>query len=96
MPNLSTQKDLEYLKIAVEQAKKSLEQGGFPAGAIVVKDGKIISKAVSLGYILHDPTSHAEMDAIRQACKILKTVNLEGTTLYENLTSCAMCFSAAN
>lgn len=96
MPNLSTPKDLEYLKIAVEQAKKSLEQGGFPAGAIIVKDGKIISKAVSLGYILHDPTSHAEMDAIRQACKILKTVNLEGTTLYENLTSCAMCFSAAN
>lgn len=96
MPNLSTPKDLEYLKIAVEQAKKSLEQGGFPAGAIVVKDGKIISKAVSLGYILHDPTSHAEMAAIRQACKILKTANLEGATLYENLTSCAMCFSAAN
>lgn len=93
---MDNSKDLEFLKIAVEQARKSLEEGGFPAGAVVVKEGKIISKAVSLGYVMHDPTSHAEVAAIREACKVLGTSNLEGATLYENLSSCVMCFSAAN
>lgn len=96
MSYLSTSKDLEFLKIAVEQAKKSLELGGFPAGAIIVKDGKILSKATSLGSVINDPTSHAEIAAIREACKILGTSDLEGATLYESLSSCAMCFSAAN
>lgn len=88
--------DLEYLSIAVDQARKSVEQGGFPAGAIVVKDGKVISKGVSLGFLLHDPTSHAETAAIREACKVLGTVDLEGATLYESLACCVMCFSVAN
>lgn len=88
--------DLEYLKIAIDQARKSIEQGGFPAGAIVVKDGKIISRGVSLGFLLHDPTGHAETVAIREACKILGTVDLEGATLYESLASCVMCFSVSN
>lgn len=88
--------DRDYLEISLEQARKSVEQGGFPAGAVVVKDDKIISKGVSLGFLLHDPTSHAETAAIREACKILQTTNLEGATLYENLTCCVMCFSVAN
>lgn len=88
--------DLEYLKLAIKQAKKSLGEGGFPAGAIIVKDGKIISKATSLGFAINDPTSHAEIAAIREACKTLGTSDLGGATLYENLSSCIMCFSAAN
>lgn len=88
--------DKDYLKIAVDQAKESVKQGGFPAGAVIVKDGKIISKGVSRGFLLHDPTSHAETSAIREACRILKTSNLEGATLYENLSACVMCFSVAN
>ncbi len=91
-----TMNDTDYLKIAIEQAKKSVEMGGFPAGALVVKDGKIISKGVSLGFSLHDPTSHAETAAIREACKILKTSDLSGATLYESLGCCVMCFSVAN
>lgn len=88
--------DKDYLKIAVEQARESVRQGGFPAGAVVVKDGKIISKGVSLGFLNHDPTSHAETAAIRKACKVLKTSNLEGATLYESLSACTMCFSVAS
>ena len=88
--------DKDYLRIAIEQAGKSVEQGGFPAGAVVVKDGKIISKGVSLGSVLHDPTSHAETSAIREACNILKTTNLDGAILYESLACCVMCFSVAN
>lgn len=88
--------DKDYLKLAIEQASESVKQGGFPAGAIVVKDGKIIAKGISLGFILHDPTSHAETAAIKEACKILKTSDLTGATLYENLQCCTMCFSVAN
>lgn len=88
--------DKGYLKLALEQAKESLQKGGFPAGAVVVKDGEVISKGVSLGFILNDPTSHAETAAIREACSTLKTSNLEGATLYESLACCVMCFSVAN
>ena len=88
--------DKDYLKIAVGQARKSVEEGGFPAGAVIVKNGEIVSRGVSLGFILHDPTSHAETAAIREACNALKTTNLEGATLYESLACCVMCFSVAN
>jgi len=88
--------DSEFLRLALDQARESVKQGGFPAGAVVVKDGRIISKGISLGFLLNDPTSHAETAAIRKACKILKTSNLEGATLYESLACCVMCFSVAN
>lgn len=84
--------DSEFLRLALDQARESVKQGGFPAGAVVVKDGRIISKGISLGFLLNDPTSHAETAAIRKACKILKTSNLEGATLYESLACCVMCF----
>jgi len=88
--------DKDYLKLAVEQAKKSIDEGGFPAGAVVVKDGKIIAEGVSLGFKLHDPTEHAETSAIRKACKEVGSSNLDGATLYESLECCNMCFSVAN
>ena len=88
--------DEEYLKSAIEQAKESVEQGGFPAGAVVVKDGEIISKGVSLGFKINDPTSHGETASIRAACKKLGTVDLAGATLYASLQPCLMCFSVAN
>lgn len=88
--------DKDYLKLAVEQAKKSVSQGGFPAGAIVVLDEKIVSEGVSLGFKLHDPTSHAETASIRQACTELQTTDLKGATLYASLQPCLMCFSVAN
>jgi len=87
--------DKHYLKLAVEQAKKSIDNGGFPAGAIVVKDRKIIAEGVSLGFSLHDPTSHAETAAIRTACQNLQSSNLDGATLYESLECCNMCFSVS-
>lgn len=88
--------DKDFLKIAVGQARKSVAKGGFPAGAVVVRSGKIISKGISIGFILHDPTSHAETAAIREACKILETSDLSGAILYESLACCTMCFSVAN
>lgn len=88
--------DKRFLKVAVNQAKKSVELGGFPAGAIVVKDKKIISKGISIGYKLNDPTSHAETSSIRKACKKLKTTDLSGCVLYASLEPCLMCFQVSN
>lgn len=87
--------DKHYLQLAIEQARKSVNEGGFPAGAIIVKDGKVISEAVSTGYIHNDPSGHAETAAIREACKNLNTSNLEGATMYESIECCVMCFSVA-
>lgn len=88
--------DKEYLKLAVEQARKSVDEGGFPAGAVVVKDDKILAEGVSLGWKLHDPTEHAETSAMRKACKTIGSSNLDGAILYESLECCNMCFSVAN
>lgn len=88
--------DRKYLQLAVEQAKESVKQGGFPAGAVAVKDGKVVSRGVSLGFKINDPTSHAETASVREACCKLKTVDLSGATLYASLQPCLMCFSVAN
>jgi tRNA(Arg) A34 adenosine deaminase TadA len=84
-----------YLERAIEKAKHSVEQGGFPAGAVVVKDGKIIGEGISIGNILNDPTSHGEMSAIRDACKNLETSDLSGAILYASMEPCSMCHSAS-
>lgn len=89
------QEDLTFLKLAVAQAQKSVTQGGFPAGAVVVKDGEVVSEGVSIGFKQHDPSSHAETAAIRAACAKLHTADLTGATLYESIQSCTMCFSVA-
>jgi len=70
--------DKTFLLKTIELAKESVRQGGFSAGAVVVKDGKAISEGISIGEKLHDPTSHAETAAIREACKILGTSHLDG------------------
>ena len=87
--------DNNYIKLALEQAKKSVNAGGFPAGAIIVKDGKIIAEGISVGFKHNDPSGHAETIAIRKACKKLNTSNLEGAILYESIECCVMCFSVA-
>jgi tRNA(Arg) A34 adenosine deaminase TadA len=84
-----------YIKKAIENAKHSVEQGGFPAGAVVVKDGKIIGEGISIGNKLNDPTSHGELSAIRDACKNLSTSDLDGAVLYASMEPCSMCHSAA-
>lgn len=87
--------DKHYLQLAIEQAKKSVNEGGFPAGAIIVKDGNVISEAVSTGFIHNDPSGHAEAVAIREACKNLITSDLSGAVMYESIECCVMCLSVA-
>jgi tRNA(Arg) A34 adenosine deaminase TadA len=93
-PKTEGETKLAYLIKAIEKAEESIRQGGFPAGAIVVKDNKIIGSGISIGNKLNDPTSHGELSSIRDACKNLKTSNLTGVTLYASMQPCLMCFSA--
>ena len=78
---------------AFKNCKKNCKEGG-PFGAVIVKNNKIISKARNKVIKNNDPTAHAEINAIRLACKKLKTYDLSGCTLYTTAYPCPMCFSA--
>jgi tRNA(Arg) A34 adenosine deaminase TadA len=84
-----------YIQLAIKKAEDSVSQGGFPAGAVVVNDGKIIGEGISIGNKLNDPTSHGEIGAIREACKSLRTTNLSNAVLYASMQPCLMCLAAA-
>jgi len=88
--------DNTFMEMAIKQAERSVEQEGFPAGAVVVKDGKVLAEGISIGFKLHDPTSHAETSSPGQACKSLETTDLKDATLYASPQPCVMCFSVAN
>ena len=87
--------DEDFLKMAINKAYESVEKGGFPAGAVVVKDKEVIGEGISIGNILNDPSSHGEMAAIRQACSSLAAADLSGSILYASMQPCLMCFGAA-
>ena len=86
----------DYLKLAIQKAKESVDKGGFPAGAVLVKDGEVVAEGVSLGFLLHDPTSHAETATVREACQKLETTDLSGLVLYASLQPCVMCYCTSN
>jgi guanine deaminase len=86
--------DKEFIQQAIEKAKESVQKGGFPAGAIIVKDGKIIGEGISIGNKLNDPTNHGEIAAIQNACENLQTTDLSGSILYSSLEPCLMCLGA--
>lgn len=90
------EKKLSFMKEALELASKNASSlGGGPFGAVVVKDGVIISSSGNTVTPDNDPTAHAEVNAIRLACKKLKTFDLTGCTLYTSCEPCPMCLSAA-
>ena len=86
--------DKEYLQLAIDQANKSVIEGGFPAGAIIVKDNKIIAEGISIGNLLNDPTSHGETQCVRNACRNIHSSDLSGATLYASMETCAMCLNS--
>lgn len=79
---------------ALEQAKIALKLKEVPVGAVIVKDGKVISKAYNLRETLKDPTAHAEILAIKQAAEVLGNWRLSGCSLYVTLEPCPMCAGA--
>ncbi len=85
----------EYMKVANDLAEKNnLTNLGGPFGAVVVKNGKIVGKGSNCVVGSNDPTAHAEIMAIRNACKELNTFDLSGCELYTSCYPCPMCLSA--
>ena len=79
------------MKLALKEALKAKDKDEVPVGAIIVKDGKILAKGHNLRESSFDPTSHAEINAIRKACKKRKSWRLEGSTIYVTVEPCSMC-----
>ena len=86
--------DQKWMKIAIQEAKKAVNEGEVPVGAILVKNGMIIAKAHNRPITKNDATAHAEILAIRKAGKKEKNYRLVGTTLYVTLEPCLMCLGA--
>ena len=84
----------KYMKLAIKEALKAQKKDEVPIGAIIVKDGKIISRGHNLRESKQMASAHAEMIAIEKACKKLNTWRLEGCTLYVTLEPCPMCTGA--
>ena len=85
----------KFINKVIELAQKNVSAGkGGPFAAIIVKDNKIISYGYNQVTSKKDPTSHAEIDAIRKAAKKLKTFNLADCEIYSSCYPCPMCFSA--
>ena len=88
------EKDLYFLKVALEEAKKAYSFGEVPVGAVVVRDEEVVSKAFNSKEFLQDPTAHAELIAIREAAKKLNSWRLNDCTLYSTVEPCLMCCGA--
>lgn len=86
--------DVQYMKQALERARETGRQGNRPVASLIVRDGAILGEGCNTIFTDHDPSAHAEIAAIRQACNRLKTVDLSGSTLYSTLEPCPMCFWA--
>lgn len=82
------------MNLALEEAKKAAECGEVPVGAVVVKDGEVIAKTRNNREETGDATGHAELLAIREACRVLGGWHLEKCTLYVTLEPCPMCMGA--
>ena len=86
--------DRQFMQQAIEQAKLAAVAGEVPVGAVVVRNGEVISKAFNKPISTHDPSAHAEMLALRAAALSEENYRLPGTTVYVTLEPCAMCSGA--
>jgi tRNA(Arg) A34 adenosine deaminase TadA len=86
--------DKKLLQHAVKLAGDGIKEGKGPFGAVIVRDGKIISEANNIVVISHDPTAHAEVLAIRKAATALQTHDLSDCTIYSSCEPCPMCLGA--
>jgi len=86
--------DKKFMEIALQEAQTALSEGEIPVGAVIVQNGKIISKAANKKEILKDVTAHAEILAIKEASEKIQNWRLENTTLYVTLEPCPMCAAA--
>ena len=87
----------EYMREAIRMMRQAgvIDKTGGPFGAVIVREGKILAVAGNSVMKDHDPTAHAEVNAIRQACRKLGSHDLSGAVLYTSCECCPMCYAAA-
>lgn len=84
----------KFLDMAISESEKSVAKGSSPFGAVIVRDGVVIARAHNTVVPKSDPTAHAEINAIRAACKKIGTFDLSGCDLYSSCEPCPMCSAA--
>lgn len=87
--------DVRWMGVAVEEAIAAGRRGEIPVGAVVVRDGQLLSRAGNGSILLNDPTAHAEILALRAAGRSADNYRLPGAALYATVEPCAMCMGAA-
>ncbi|TAJ06916.1 MAG: nucleoside deaminase [Nitrospirae bacterium] len=92
-----TEQDREYMRLAIRQMRQAgvVDKTGGPFGAVIVCDGKVLAVAGNSVVRDHDPSAHAEVNAIREACRRLGTIDLSGSVLYSSCECCPMCYATA-
>lgn len=83
-----------YMEQACRLAEENVQRGGGPFGAVIVRDGEVVATGVNSVTLVNDPTAHAEVSAIRNACNRLNTFRLTGCIVYSSCEPCPMCLSA--
>jgi tRNA(adenine34) deaminase len=86
--------DVDFMRRALEQARLALAAGEVPVGAVLVRGEEIVAEGANRPIVTHDPTAHAEIEALRQGGRALGSYRLTDTTLYVTLEPCVMCASA--
>ena len=89
-----TEQDKEFMREAIRLADESVRNGGGPFGAVIVRDGEIIAGSSNSVTIDNDPTAHAEVNTIRQACRKLGTFDLSDCVIYTSCEPCPMYLGA--
>jgi tRNA(adenine34) deaminase len=87
-------RDVEFMQMALDQARLAPALGEVPIAAVIVMDGQLLSQVHNFREVWQDPTAHAEVVAIREAATRLKTWRLTGTTMYVTIEPCSMCAGA--
>ena len=82
------------MRLAMELAAEAGRRGDVPIGAVIVREGKIVGTGFNTREHEHDPTGHAEVVAMREACRLAQRWRLDGATLYVTLEPCPMCAGA--
>ena len=86
--------DVDFMRMALEQAAAAQDQGEVPVGAVLVRNDEVIATGANHPIASHDPTAHAEIAALRAGGQALGSYRLTDTTLYVTLEPCVMCASA--
>ena len=96
IPDEGTKQDeANYMQMAIDLAVTNVETGrGGPFGAVIVRNGEVIATGVNRVTTSNDPTAHAEVTAIREACRVLESFQLHGCTVYTSCEPCPMCLAA--